>query len=99
MTAKKDAKKRKKEKRKKNRAKQKSGQTLLLEKIKKSEHLSNRQIIIEPEDAEKMSEVIISFAEPYLEECIDEEMEKKTLILAITLIRQMGRTFAEKSTG
>ena len=82
---KKDAKKRKKEKRKKNKLKQKSGQALLLEKIRKSKGFPNKRIIVEPKGAERMSEVILHFAEPFLEECKDEETEKKVIGLAILI--------------
>ncbi|MFH1673183.1 MAG: hypothetical protein ABIF87_07140 [Pseudomonadota bacterium] len=83
MTAKKDAKKRRRAKRKKNKLKMKSGRALLLDKVKKSDHLAGRKVIIEPQGAEKMSEVLQDFAAPLLNECDDDESVKKALAVAI----------------
>ncbi len=73
---KKDAKRRKRERREKNRRKArlgkgKSGQALLLEKMKKSKYLLGAKFIIEPNGKEKMSEVVLDFAKPLLDECIE----------------------------
>ena len=71
--------------RKKNKRKGKSAQALFIEKMKKSNDVHGGKIIVEPKGAEKMSEVILHFAEPFLEECKDEETEKKVIGLAILI--------------
>ncbi|MBW2149689.1 MAG: hypothetical protein JRI22_22070 [Deltaproteobacteria bacterium] len=88
MTEKKDAKRRKRERREKNRRKArlgkgKSGQALLLEKMKKSKYLPGAKFVIEPNGKEKMSEVVLDFAKPLLDECRDSDTEKKAISLAI----------------
>ena len=82
MTTKKDAKKRNREK---NRRKLKSAQALFIDKMDKSNDFPGSNMIVDPEGKAKMSEVILDFAKPLLDECEDEESEKKAIGLAILI--------------
>ncbi len=65
MTAKKDKKARRlARKRKVQRRTPSSGQQVLLQRVRASQHLHNTQVIVNPAGTEKMSEVILRFAEP-----------------------------------
>ena len=85
MTSKKGAKKRKRAKKKKHKRKTKSAEALFIEKMRKSDDFPGAKIIIDPKDENKMSEVILYFAKPFLDECEDEESEKKAIALAILI--------------
>jgi hypothetical protein len=61
----------------------KSGQTLLVEKLRKYWNLLEEKTIVAPNGAGKMSEVIQDFAEPLLDECEDDESERKAISIAI----------------
>lgn len=79
MSKKKNKKKIEREKRK-----QKSGKSHLLNKLKRTKYLSGKMRIVEAPDKEKMSEVILDFAEPLLENCDDNnELLKKAITIAI----------------
>jgi hypothetical protein len=79
MSKKKNKKKIEREKRK-----QKSGKSHLLNKLKRAKYLSGKMRIVEAPDKEKMSEVILDFAEPLLENCDDNnELIKKAITTAI----------------
>ncbi len=65
MTPKKDRKQqRRTTKRKAQRDAQSPGQQILHKRVQSSEHLKDTQIIVNPPNAEKMSDVILQFAEP-----------------------------------
>jgi hypothetical protein len=65
MTAKKDRKKQQRaKKRKVQRDAQSPGQPILHKRVQSSERLKEAQIIVNPPNTEKMSEVILRFAEP-----------------------------------
>src|SRR5438128_7953246 len=65
MAAKKDKKARRlARKRKVQRRTPFSGQQILLKRVRASQHLPNTQVIVNPAGTEKMSEVILRFAEP-----------------------------------
>jgi hypothetical protein len=83
MAKKKDSKKKRRDNKKKKRAKIKSGQALLLDKIRKSGDFPEALIAVEPKGAEKMSEVILDFAEPLLAKCQDDKTERKAVGIAI----------------
>jgi len=83
MTRKREAKKKRREKRKKNKDREKSGQALLLHKMRKSEEWRDAKIVVEPKGPEKMSEVIQDFAKPLLDECEDDESARKAIALSI----------------
>jgi len=85
MTTKKEAKKRKRIKRKKNKRKNKSPQTRFFEKVKNSSALPVSHVVVEPEGQVRMSEVILEFAEPLLEQCKDEKSAAGATGLAISV--------------
>ena len=60
-----------------------SGQQVLLKRVRTSEHLQNAQVIVNPAGAEKMSEVILRFAEPLQDE--DGMVPKALLEIAIII--------------
>jgi hypothetical protein len=65
MTAKKDKKARQLTRRRKaQRRIPSSGQQVLLKRVRASQHFHNTQVIVNPAGTEKMSEVILRFAEP-----------------------------------
>jgi len=65
MAAKKDKQARRlARKRKVQRRTPSSGQQVLLQRVRASQHLPNTQVIVNPAGTEKMSEVILRFAEP-----------------------------------
>lgn len=69
MAAKKDKKARRlARKRKAQRSQQPSGQQILLKRAQISEHFKDARVIINPAGPEKMSEVILRFAEPLQDE-------------------------------
>ena len=66
MTAKKDKKARRlARKRKVQRRTPSSGQQVLLNRVRASQHFHNTQVMVNPAGTEKMSEVILRFAEPF----------------------------------
>jgi hypothetical protein len=66
MAARKDKKARRlARKRKEQRRTPSSGQQVLLNRVRASQHLPNTQVIVNPVGTEKMSEVILRFAEPF----------------------------------
>ena len=66
MTAKKDKKARRlARKRKAQRRTSSSGQQILLNRVRASQHFQNTQVMVNPTGIEKMSEVILRFAEPF----------------------------------
>jgi hypothetical protein len=66
MTAKKDKKARRlARKRKVQRRTPSSGQQVLLNRVRASQHLHNTQVMVNPAGTEKMSEVILRFAAPF----------------------------------
>ena len=85
MTRKKEIKKRKRAQRKKNKQKKESAQARFLKKVKNSDDLPLSNVVVEPEGQAKMSEVILDFAEPILDECENEEAEKIAIAMAILI--------------
>lgn len=76
--------KKKQAKRKKKALRQSSLIEILLERVKKSEFLSDgAKLLIEPPGEVKMSEIILDFAEPILKACHTKELIKKAIALAI----------------
>src|SRR5262249_15737919 len=66
MTAKKDKKARRlARKRKEQHHTPSSGQQILLKRVHASQHFHNTQVLVNPAGTEKMSEVILRFAEPF----------------------------------
>jgi hypothetical protein len=66
MTAKKDKKARRlARKRKEQHRTPSSGQQILLNRVRASQHFHNTQVMVNPAGTEKMSEVIFRFAEPF----------------------------------
>ena len=66
MAAKKDKKARRlARKRKVQRRTPSSGQQVLLKRVRASQHFHNTQVMVNPAGTEKMSEVILRFAEPF----------------------------------
>jgi hypothetical protein len=51
----------------------------LIERVKKSERFSGAEIIINPPNKEKMSEVLKDFVAPFLDECVD-NIQMRTVI-------------------
>ncbi len=69
MAAKKDKKARRlARKRKVQRSTQPSGQQILLKRARTSEHFKDAKVIVNPAGTEKMSAVILRFAEPLQDE-------------------------------
>lgn len=60
----------------------KSGRKILLERIKKSEFFEGKKVVAS-ESKEKMSEIIMDFAEPMLSNLNDNETKKKAINVAI----------------
>lgn len=58
---------------KKRNAMRKKAESIVLERLKKSEHLSNVEVVNNPPGAEKMSQVILDFAEPLTDELSDDD--------------------------
>ena len=85
MTTKKVAKKRKRAQRKKNKRKKKSPQKRFFDKVKNSNDLPVLHVVVEPEGQAKMSEVILEFAEPLLDQCKGEKSEQTATALAIMI--------------
>src|SRR5690242_15736192 len=84
MTAKKDKQARRlARKRKAQRSTPPSGQQVLLNRLRASQHLPNTQVIVNPAGTEKMSEVILRFAEPFKDE--DGMVPKALLEIAIII--------------
>ncbi len=66
MAVKKDKKARRlARKRKEQRRTPSSGQQILLNRVRASQHFHNTQVMVNPAGTEKMSEVILRFAEPF----------------------------------
>ena len=83
MTAKKDRKQqRRARKRKAQRVSQPSGQQILLRRAQRFDALKNAQIVVNPGDTEKMSDVILRFAAPLLRGA-DGIVEKNVIRFAI----------------
>jgi hypothetical protein len=85
MTRKKEIKKRKRAKRKKNKQKKASTLQRFVKKVTSTDDLPFTKFIVEPEGHEKMSEVILDFAEPLLDECENEASEKIAVAMAILI--------------
>ena len=83
MTRKKSDKKRRKQKQKKNSPKGKSGRELLKEKVQKDWNIPKEKIVTSQKGVEKMSEVILEFAEPLLDACEDDASSEKAISIAI----------------
>jgi len=84
MAAKKDKKARRlARKRKVQRRTPSSGQQILLQRVRASQHLPNTQVIVNPAGTEKMSEVILRFAEPLQDD--DGMMPKAMIDIAIII--------------
>jgi hypothetical protein len=84
MTAKKDKKARRlARKRKAQRRTPSSGQQILLNRVRASQHFHNTQVMVNPTGTEKMSEVILRFAEPFKDN--DGLVPKAMLEIAIIL--------------
>jgi hypothetical protein len=83
MTRKKQIKKRKRAQRKKTKRKKTSTLQRFVKKVTNSDDLPFTKFIVEPEGQEKMSEVILDFAEPLLDECENEASEKVAVAMAI----------------
>src|SRR6266571_5950604 len=84
MAAKKDKKARRlARKRKVQRRTPSSGQQVLLKRVRTSQHLHNTQVIVNPAGTEKMSEVILRFAEPFKDD--DGLVSKAMLEIAIII--------------
>ena len=60
-----------------------SGQQVLLKRVRASQHFPNTQVIVNPAGTEKMSEVILRFAEPLKDE--DGMVPKALLEIAIII--------------
>ena len=80
-----EATRRKRAQKKKNKRKKKSPQTRYFEKVENSNDLPISKLVVDPEAEAKMSEVILEFAKPFLDECEDEASEKKSIALAILI--------------
>ncbi len=85
MTTKREAKKRKRNKKKKNKRQMKSPQARFIDKVKDSTSFPVSGVIVDPEGQAKMSEVILDFAKPLLDECKDDESIAKATGLAILI--------------
>ncbi len=84
MTAKKDKKARRlARKRKVQRRTPSSGQQILLNRVRASQHFQNTQVMVNPTGTEKMSEVILRFAEPFKDD--DGLVPRAMLEMAIIL--------------
>lgn len=85
MTAKKDRKQqRRAKKRKVQRTSQPSGQQILLQRAQTSDYLKDAQIVVNSGETEKMSEVILRFADPILHGA-DGVIDKNAIRFAITV--------------
>src|SRR5215813_1934593 len=60
-----------------------SGQQILLNRVRASQHFQNTQVLVNPAGTEKMSEVILRFAEPLKDE--DGMVPKALLEIAIII--------------
>ena len=60
-----------------------SGQQILLNRVRASQHLPNTQVLVNPVGTEKMSEVILRFAEPFKDQ--DGLIPRAMLEIAIIL--------------
>src|SRR5262249_31670181 len=60
-----------------------SGQQVLLNRVRASQHFHNTQVLVNPAGTEKMSEVIFRFAEPFKDEygMVPKEMLEIAIIL------------------
>jgi hypothetical protein len=84
MAAKKDKKARRlARKRKEQRPTPFSGQQVLLNRVRASQHLHNTQVMVNPAGTEKMSEVIFRFVEPFKDD--DGLVSKAMLEIAIIM--------------
>ena len=68
-----------------------SARTKFLERIKKSEHLAHREIRINPQGQAKMSEILLDFAGPLLEN-LDPKIPEETVIGIATLAWNLSLT-------
>ena len=70
-------------KRKAQRRTSPTGQQVLLNRVRASQHFPNAQVIMNPAGTEKMSEVIIRFAEPFKDQdgCVPRAMLEIAIIL------------------
>jgi hypothetical protein len=85
MKAKKAVKRKKQAKvrKKKRMPRKKSGKEIMLDKLKKSDYLGGEKIVFEHPGLEKMSEVILRFAEPLLDEAKTDKELKRAVEVAI----------------
>lgn len=84
MAAKKDKQARRlAKKRKAQRHTPSSGQQVLLQRVRASQHFHNMQVMVNPAGTEKMSEVILRFAEPFKDD--DGLVSKAMLEIAIII--------------
>ncbi len=68
---------------KKARHKTMSGREILLDRVRRLPHMAGRTVVVNPEGAEKMSEVILDFAKPLWDYCNDAASERKAILLAV----------------
>lgn len=85
MARRKDAKIKQAKRRKENRAEEKSGRELFLEKVQNLMNIQKEKIAPSANGSEKMSEVILDFAEPLLLLSDDEEFGRKAIRVAILI--------------
>ena len=83
MTRKKEIKKRKLAKMKKNKKKKSPTLQRFVKKVTSPDDLPLSKVVVEPNGHEKMSEVILDFAEPLLDECENEATERIGIAMAI----------------
>lgn len=87
MARKKDSnrKNRSKAKRAKKNVERKSGQAVLLDRLRNSDLFPEKKILVDLSAVQKMSEVILDFAEPLLSMASNDEEIKKSIGLAILI--------------
>lgn len=88
------SKKKKSKKKKKINPRVNPDRATLIERVKTSEHLPGTDIIIDPPNKEKMSEVIKEFVAPFLAECADNIQMR--MVLSIGLIVWNASLLPEK---
>ena len=84
MSAKRRDKHQKRAKKKRNTAR-KSAKSIVLNRVKKSKHLSNFELIDNPPGTEKMSQVILNFAEPMTDGLSDEDDDAFRNIIGLAI--------------
>lgn len=73
MSAKRRDKQQKRTKKKKRNTARKSAKSIVLDRVKKSKHLSNFELMDDPPGTEKMSHVILNFAKPITDGLSDDD--------------------------